>query len=188
LQPQDAILLKEMSTSTDDLDVINPYRFELPLAPSIAAELEGVEINLEKIGYLYRQLEMKYDLVLVEGAGGLLAPLYGTFTNADLIRLLEIPMIIVAKDALGTINHTLLTVEYARNNGLCVLGIIINSLNKSPDPSTKTNPQVIKKLSGLPLLGVIPFLPLPERKDLSVVAKLIREQVDTDWVKNSYFV
>ena len=182
LQPQDALFLKEMSYSTDDLDLINPYRLEYPLASSIAAELEGVEIDLKKIGCTYQQLDIKYDLILVEGAGGLLAPLYKTFNSADLIRLLGIPMVVVARNALGTINHTLLTVEYARSNGLNILGVIINTLSSSPDLSTKTNPQVIKKLSGLPLLGVIPYLPLSQREDPTMIAELIGKHVDTDWL------
>ena len=180
LQPQDALFLKEMSYSTDDLDLINPYRLEHPLAPSIAAELESVEINLKKIERIYHQLELKYDLMLVEGVGGLLAPLYKTFNNADLIRLLRIPMIVIVRNTLGTINHTLLTVEYARSNGLTIVGIIINTLSDSPDLSTKTNPQVIKKLSGLPLLGVIPYLTLPQREDLSLITELIDEHVNTE--------
>ena len=180
LQPQDALFLKEMSASADELELINPYRFEHPLAPSMAAELEGIEIDLKEIERIYRQLEHTHDLMLVEGAGGLLAPVYKTFTVADLIKLLDIPLVVVAKNSLGTINHTLLTVEYARNNGLTVLGIIINNLISSPDSSSETNPQIIKELSGLPLLGVVPCLPLPERKDPLLVAKLIGEHVDTD--------
>ena len=81
---------------------------------------------------------------------------------------------------MGTINHTLLTVEYARNNGLTVLGIIISNLISSPDSSSETNPQIIKELSGLPLLGVVPYLSPPERKDPSLIAKLIGEHVDTE--------
>lgn len=184
LQPQDALFLKEMSSSTDDLDMINPYRLEHPLAPSIAAELEGVEIDPNKIKCIYQQLELTHDLMLVEGAGGLLSPLYKSFTNADLVKLLGIPIIVVARNALGTINHTLLTVECARSSGLTILGVIINNLNTNSDPSMKTNPQVIKKLSGLPLLGVISYLPLPERKDSSLIAELISECLDTDQLKD----
>ena len=179
LQPHDALFLKEMSSSTDDLDLIVPYRLEHPLAPSIAAEIEGVEIDLEEIKRIYKQLECKHDLMLVEGAGGLLAPLYKSFTNADLVKLLGIPMVVVARDSLGTINHTLLTVEYARSNGLTVLGIIINNLSSSPDPSTKSNPGIIKELSGVPMLGVIPYLPLPQREDGALIAELIGKHVDS---------
>lgn len=180
LQPQDALFLKEMSSSTDDLDVITPYRLEHLLAPSIAAELEGVEIDPQKIERIYRQLERTHDLMLVEGAGGLLVPLYKTFTSADLIKLLGIPMVVVARNGLGTINHTLLTVEHARSNGLTVLGVIINNLSDGPDPSKENNPQIIKELSGLPLLGVIPYLTLPQRENTSLVAETVNEHIDTD--------
>jgi len=184
LLPHDALFLKKMSYSTDDLDLINPYRLESPLAPSIAAELEGVEIDLKKIRRIYQQLDLKYDFMLVEGAGGLLAPLYKTFNSADLIRLLGIPMLVIARNTLGTINHALLTVEYARSNGLTILGIIINNLSVTPDLSTKTNSQVIKKLSGLPLLGVIPYLPLPQREEPAMISELIGKHVDTDRLRD----
>ena len=179
LQPQDALFLKEMSHSQDELDLINPYRFEQPLSPSVAADLEGLEIDFKKIEKIYMQLAATYQLTLVEGAGGLLSPLYKNFTNAELIGLLEIPVVVVARDALGTINHTLLTVEYARSQGIHVLGVIINTLSATPDPSTKTNAQVIKRLSGVSLLGVVPYLATPERYDLSSIAKHVGEHVDT---------
>ncbi len=184
LQPLDALFLKEMASSTDDLNLIVPYCLEHPLAPSIAAELESIEIDLENIKSIYQQLERKYDVVLVEGAGGLLSPLYKTFTNVDLIKLLGIPVIVVARNALGTINHTLLTVECARNNGLTILGVIINNLSPDGDRSTNDNPRVIKKLSGQPLLGTIPFLPVPHRDDMELIAEMIVEHVNMDELRD----
>ena len=184
LQPLDALFLKEMSASTDDLDLIVPYRLEHPLAPSIAAELESIEIDLENIKSIYRQLELKYDIILVEGAGGVLSPLYKTFTNVDLIKLLDIPVIVVARNTLGTINHTLLAVECARSNGLTILGIIINNLSPNDDLSTNDNPRVIKKLSGLPLLGVVPFLPVPHCENMELIADLLDEHVDADLLRD----
>ena len=182
LQPHDALFLKKMSSSIEDLDLINPYRLEQPLAPSIAAELEGVEVDLKKIKKNYQQLELRNDLVLVEGVGGLLSPLYENFTNADLIRILGIPVVVIAGNGLGTINHTLLTVKCALTGGLTVLGIIINNPGNFPDASAETNPQIIEKLAGLPLLGVIPNLSSLERKEPASIATLISRHVDTDWV------
>jgi len=184
LQPLDALFLKEMASSTDDLDLIVPYRLEHPLAPSIAAELESIEIDLENIKSIYQQLERKYDVVLVEGAGGLLSPLYKTFTNVDLIKLLGIPVIVVARNALGTINHTLLTVECARGNGLTILGVIINNLSPDGDPSINDNPRVIKKLSGQTMLGTIPFLPVPHRDDMELIAEMIVEHVNMNELRD----
>ena len=182
LHPHDALFLKEMSLSTDDLDRIVPYRLEHPLTPSVAAELEGVVIDLDAIKEVYQQLASQHDLMLVEGAGGLLAPLYKNSTSVDLIRLLDIPLIVVARNSLGTINHTLLTVEHARHSGLTVMGIILNCCSPDPDISAETNHQVIRQLSGLPLLGEVPFCHHPERSDR--LAALIDEHVDSDLLKN----
>jgi dethiobiotin synthetase len=180
LHSQDALFLKKMSSSPDDLDQIVPYRLELPLTPSVAAEMEGIEIDLKEVKRIYQQLERNYDLMLIEGVGGLLAPLYKRFTSVDLVRLLGIPVIVVARNTLGTINHTLLTVEHARQRSLALVGIIINNCDADPDVSSETNPEVIKQLSGLPLLGVIPYLPLPRRDDASLLAEVMGEYVDRD--------
>jgi dethiobiotin synthetase len=146
----------------------------------VAAALADVTIDLEVINRSYRRIAGRNDLVLVEGAGGLLAPLFRHLTGVDLIRLLEIPLIIVARNALGTINHTLLTVEHARRSGLSLLGIILNHCLPSPDLSAETNPGIIERLSGLPLLGVMPHLPPSVREDPSLLADIIGREVHID--------
>lgn len=177
LQPDDALFLKKMAASADALDDIVPYRLEQPLTPSVAAALSGIAIDLQVISSAYRRLAGHSDLVLVEGAGGLLAPITGHATGMDLIRLLQIPIIVVARNALGTINHTLLTVEHARRSGLIVLGVILNQCAPAPDLSAETNPGIITELSGLPLLGVMPYLPPPVREDPSQLAEVIGREV-----------
>lgn len=180
LHPQDALFLKKMSASPDGLDQIVPYRLELPVTPSVGAEMEGIEIDLEKVKRIYQQLERNYDLMLVEGVGGLLAPLYKRLSSVDLVRLLGIPLIVVARNRLGTINHTLLTVEHARQQGLKLAGIIINNCEPDPDVSSVTNPGVIRQLAGLPLLGVIPYLPPSKRDDTALLAAVMGEHVDRE--------
>jgi dethiobiotin synthetase len=177
LHPDDAIFLKKMAASDDALDDIVPYRLEQPLTPSVAAALAGVTIDLEVLNRSYRRIAGRNDLVLVEGAGGLLAPIFQHLTGVDLIRLLRIPLIIVARNALGTINHTLLTVEHARRSGLDVLGIIINHCSPSPDLSAETNPGIIAEMSGLPLLGVMPYLPAAVREDPPLLAEVVSREV-----------
>jgi len=105
---------------------------------------------------------------------------FGSLASHPCLAILEIPVVVVARDALGTINHTLLTVEYARSHGIKVLGVIINTLSATPDPPTKTNAQVIKRLSGVSLLGVVSYLATPARNDLSSITKLVGEHVDTN--------
>ncbi len=184
LYPQDGAFLQKMSASNDDLDKIVPYRLEHPLTPSVAAELEDVVIDLEAIQNIYQQREDQYDLMLVEGVGGLLAPLYKRLTSVDLIRLLDIPLIVVARNALGTINHTLLTVEHARESGLTVFGVILNCCSPDPDVSVETNPRVIRELSGVPFLGEVPFFSHPEGTDMVALAALIEEHLDSNLLKN----
>ena len=184
LHPHDGVFLQKMSSSTDDLDKIVPYRLEHPLTPSVAAKLENVVIDLKSIQNIYQQREDQYDLMLVEGVGGLLAPLYKRSTSVDLIRLLDIPLIVVARNALGTINHTLLTVEHARQKGLAVFGVILNCCSSDPDVSVETNHEVIRELSGVPFLGKVPFLAQTEETDGVALAALIEKHLDSNLLKN----
>ena len=184
LQPQDGVFLQKMSASTDELEKIVPYRLEHPLTPSVAAELEGVVIDLEAIREIYHQREDQYDLMLVEGVGGLLAPLYKGSTSVDLIRLLDIPLVVVARNALGTINHTLLTVGQARQSGLTVFGVILNCCTPDPDVSVETNRQVIRELAGVPFLGEVPFFSHQTETDRVALAALIEKHLDSNLLEN----
>lgn len=158
MYPEDAMRLKEASGSEDALDLINPYRFSLPLAPSIASELTGTAIDLNVIKGSFEKLSKAHELMLVEGAGGLLVPINGKHTVADLIRLLNIPVIIVAASRLGAINHTLLTVEAARARNIQVAGIILNnSFPEDGDLSRRHNLKEIMRLAGAPVLGEVPY-------------------------------
>ncbi len=159
LIPSDSIFLKKASGSRDSLELINPYRFKRPLAPAVASELEGVRIDISHILKTYNTLRKRHDIVIVEGAGGILVPVYKDYLFIDLIRDMESPIIIVARPGLGTINHTLLTIRCAQEYGVPVIGFIINHTKSSrSDPSEKTNPLVIKRLSNVPLIGNFPFI------------------------------
>lgn len=159
---EDAKILKKASGVDDGLDIINPLFFKKPLAPISAARLEKKKINLSKIFKSYNKLRKKYDFLIVEGIGGILVPIKLNFLVADLIKKLNLPIIIVARPNLGTINHTLLTVKAAKSYRLRIKGVIIN-YSKKPGPdynsrlAEKTAPKVIEKISGVPLLGVIPY-------------------------------
>lgn len=159
LIPSDAILLKEAAEAKDSLSIINPYRFEMPLAPAVASKLKGVRINISRILESYNILRERYEVVIVEGAGGLLVPIYKGYLFIDLIRDMGIPILVVARPGLGTINHTLLTIRCAEEYGIRIIGIVINhTTRKKTDLSYKTNPIVIKRLSDVPILGVLPFI------------------------------
>ena len=156
---EDVAFYKHVLNLKDDYNLINPYCFKEPIAPGVAAKREGVMVNLDTIKEKCYKLAKQYDILLIEGAGGLLAPINEKLeTNADLIEKLNVPIIIVSKLALGTINHSVLTIEYAKKiKNLSVLGIIFNSANHSQNEiAEKTNPAIINQMSGIKILGVIP--------------------------------
>jgi dethiobiotin synthetase len=162
LIPDDTVKLMKASGVNEPIDFINPYRLKHPLAPSVAAEIEGVKISGKKIISTYHSLSKKYDITVVEGAGGIMVPVYKKYLFLDLARDMKLPVVIVSRPGLGTINHTLLTIEAAKNRGVDVLGVIINySIKTRKGLSEKTNPEVIRNLARVPVLGIIPFTKHP---------------------------
>ncbi|HLE24278.1 MAG TPA: dethiobiotin synthase [Thermodesulfobacteriota bacterium] len=139
------------------LDEVCPYRFPYPLAPLVAANLAGEMIDLERIKSCFNKLSSIHDTVIVEGAGGLLVPITDGYLMSDLAFDLGLSLIIVTGPGLGTINHTLLTVESAKARGLKVMGIVINQFPSNPGLAERTNPELIHRMIGAPILGVLPF-------------------------------
>ncbi|KAF0132898.1 MAG: dethiobiotin synthase [Candidatus Saganbacteria bacterium] len=150
----DALYLKEKLKLKDPLELINPIHFEKPLAPYPASGFKMNKTKLDKIFSAYKKLSSIHDLVLVEGIGGVMVPITKNYFVADLIKQLNIPAIIVARAGLGTINHTLLTVEILRRKKIDILGIILNGHNGS-DLSEKTNARIIEEISKAPILAKI---------------------------------
>ncbi len=135
----------------------NPFRFRNPLAPHVAAGLEKREIDLKKIHDAYRELQKHYDFIIVEGIGGLLVPITKDYFVSHLIREMQLPLLIVARSGLGSINHTLLTLDAAVIRGFQIRGIIFNRVPAvNCSLADMTNPKVIHELSGAPILGTLP--------------------------------
>ncbi len=171
-----------------DAQLVNPYRFPLPAAPEIAARRAGLRIELGVIHQAYEALSRDADLTLVEGAGGLLVPLADGLTIADLILRLDLPVLIVARTQLGTINHTLLTAEVARRRGLRVLGVIFSELRRAPrsssggtgGPFDDETVATIARFGELPSFGVLPWLSPALRSDGPRLAALARAHLRID--------
>jgi len=158
LYSPDAIYLFEAAENEYPL-LSNPIRFRNPLAPHIASQIEKTPVDLRKILWAYHEICQLYDFIIVEGIGGLLVPFANNYFVADLIKEFDLPVIIVARGNLGTVNHTLLTVQAAVNKGLNVLGIILNGMPQANlSMAEVTNPRVIQDLTGLPILGILPHL------------------------------
>jgi len=153
----DAEFLAHCADSADNLGTINPVRYRQPLAPAVAAERAHRPIDYEAIWTAYRWIAAHSDVVVVEGVGGLLVPLDRTTMVADLAGQLGLPLVVVARAGLGTINHTLLTVEAARSRGLEIAAIVFNFY--SADRATlaeETNPEVVARYAKLDLPIVVP--------------------------------
>jgi len=135
---------------------IAPYRLREPLAPAEAARIDGVRIDFAAIKASFDRLASLYQYVIVEGAGGLMVPLSGGLLVADLARELDLPLLVVARPGLGTINHTVLTCFAAQQLGLQVAGVIINGMPEHPGRAEQGAPHQIGSLCGAPVLGIWP--------------------------------
>jgi dethiobiotin synthetase len=154
----DAKIYEKIMDFEQPLDVINPIFLKKPLAPSVAARLDRRKIDFKKIFSAFKKLREHYEIVLVEGAGGLLVPIRDDFFVADLAKEMRAPILIVTRPKLGTLNHTILTVEAARSRNLRVLGLVINYTSRCRDGlAERTNRAELPKLCGAPLLGVVKF-------------------------------
>ncbi|MGA9755377.1 MAG: dethiobiotin synthase [Desulfobaccales bacterium] len=157
LIPTDARFARRLTGLDEPLEVLTPIALGLPLAPGVAAAQAGVEVDLGRIAAGIEDLAGRYEILVVEGAGGLYVPLIGThFLVLDLIRWLGLPLAVVAKSGLGTINHTVLTVKAALAAGIRVAGVILNRYPEHPGLAEATNPGVIEALTGVPILGRLP--------------------------------
>jgi len=162
-------VLKAAQTGDDDdaawiaarvpgIAVRTALRYEAPVAPVVAARLEGApEPSLEPIVTAARELRASADGILVEGSGGLLVPISRRETFAEVALALDLPLLIVARPGLGTLNHTALTVEVARARGIAVAGVVVCGTTTDPDVAERTNLDELRRIA--PLLGTLPYDP-----------------------------
>ncbi|HEY7424230.1 MAG TPA: dethiobiotin synthase [Gemmataceae bacterium] len=169
---EDTRLLAEAAGDAD-LAAVTPFTFAAPAAPPVAARLAGTSVKLEDLIAAVRRRAADGTTVLVEGVGGLLCPLTERETVADLVRELDLPLIVVARRSLGTLNHTLLTVEAARHCGLRVAGVVVTETTPVQSVAEETNVEELRKRLDVPLLAV-----LPHRTDTDERAEPAVEAVD----------
>ncbi|WP_226375177.1 dethiobiotin synthase [Effusibacillus dendaii] len=155
----DAGRLKRLAGVDDPREEICPYSFSEPIAPLLAAERAGRTVTLQDVLDGYRRIREKHSFVVVEGAGGLAVPYIEGMMVADVAAAFGLPLLVVARPNLGTVNHTVLTVEYARKKGLRVLGVVISGYGKQPTGTAEEmNPKLIEQWGQVPVLGKLPWL------------------------------
>jgi dethiobiotin synthetase len=140
----------------NDLEAITPWAFPEPAAPPVAARLAGATLSLPEIVAAVRRRGDGGGMLLVEGVGGLLCPLTERERVADLAAQLRLPLVVVARRSLGTLNHTLLTLEVARGRGLAVAGVVVSETAPPRGAAEETNVEELRRRIGVPLLAVVP--------------------------------
>jgi len=174
--PRDAQALLAASGRTDlRLPQVCPFPLYLPVAPTAAAAAQGLEISLSVLLLHFTMAQAFGDAVIVESAGGLLSPYAPAITTADLAAAFDLPIILVARNSLGTINHTALAISEIRRRGLPFIGTIL--VNTTPDPNSERmcNSSQIGDLTGTPPLGTLPYLDSPTP---DLLADALAESVD----------
>lgn len=176
--PADAALLWRAAQPPTTQSDACLYAFRLPAAPSLAARAEGARVDLDLIVERAHSLANRGDFLLVEGAGGLLVPYSDRLTTVDLASRLGLPLLVVARTALGTLNHTALTLREAERNGLEVAGVIFNRTSEDLEPHEAGNADLIEDLTGRRPWGPFPFVSPAHRADLDGLANALAAAVD----------
>ena len=193
---EDGAFLAACADSSRPLAEITPLRFERALAPNVAAQIENRDIDIDIIFEEYIRMAETTDTVVVEGVGGILCPISDHFNVLQFAAMTELPLVIVARPDLGTINHTLLTLQAARAAGLTVAGVIINQYRDEPYQSGQslsirddseiarlTNPKQISMLGDVEILTLV-----MQDDDTSVTDVKLSEEImlsinSVDWLR-----
>lgn len=159
---EDALRLVAAAQVHDPWSLVNPVCFREPLAPWTAARRARRVIRLRQVLSAFHTLARRHAFLIVEGIGGLLVPLTSRLMVADLAKRMGLPLLIVARPGLGTLNHTLLTIQCARDRGLAVRGVLFNhthapSRDEMSRVAVQTNPSILYHLARVPVLGSLPF-------------------------------
>lgn len=166
LRNEDALLLQSVITEPLIYEQINPIALRAAIAPHIAAVQEKRVLSADRIAGFCRGSLMMADFTLVEGAGGWRVPLNPRETMADLVRILQLPVILVVGMRLGCINHALLSIDAIRNDGLQLVGWVANCMDANM-PALQENIDSLRVRIPAPCLGVVPWLPEPDPVQVS---------------------
>lgn len=159
LIPEDSIQLAKSSDVNDPLELITPYTFKEAVAPFVAAIENKMIIDTDRIIKEFKTMSGRHEYMIVEGIGGVLVPITRNFFVVDLVKRLNMPALIVTRPGLGTINHTMLTINCLKNKKIPIKGIVINYSRKGGGTlAEKKYPETIEALSRVPVIGVIPHM------------------------------
>ncbi|REB08075.1 dethiobiotin synthase [Sporosarcina sp. BI001-red] len=174
---QDTSSYKDYSLYPLDNDLLNTYSFPVAASPHYAAELAGHQIDEKLVLQTIENLKVKFETVICEGAGGLLVPLHSNTkrTLLDVVEQSDLPVVLVASTKLGTINHTLLSIEALQARGISVQGIVFNQFNQTP--LEQNNMETIRRFTGLPSVVIKANSTIESFTDVPVLEGLMSNEV-----------
>lgn len=175
--PADALALREAARSVLPLDIVCPHRFRAAVAPGVAAHRLGREPSWDTTLAAWERV--RHGPVVVEGAGGLFVPLDAAHDVVDLISTLGLPVVLVARAGLGTLNHTALSLEALERRGVPVAAVLLSRSTPTRDSSERDNPVLIARRHRVQVLGPVPYLVEPRRRHAAfrrALAPLVRDR------------
>ena len=164
----DVAKLVEAASVKDPENLINPVFLPLPTSPYDATKLLELSVDMPLIFEQFKKLLSLHEIVLVEGIGGIMTPIAKNFFVADMIKKMDIEVIIVTRATIGTLNHTVMTCKMCKDYGIKIRGLVINNFDEKGTPAEKNAPVTLYELTGVPILGTIPFI-----RDLNSIEKII---------------
>jgi dethiobiotin synthetase len=180
LYPEDGTLLRAASQQDLSIDECAPFRFSLPASPARAAAVEGSRIFVSDLVEHVLAIAESRDFVIVEGAGGLMVPIEDRLMMIDFIQRLGYPVLLVARTRLGTVNHTLLSVEALRSREMSIAGIVLSSLDETTGPEELFTRRDIERLAGDLPVTVLPHLGSEITADPAKIADAMTEAWGVD--------
>ncbi len=185
LYSSDTHFVKKVSELDEEFDNITPYAFKTPVSPHLAARIENKSIDISVIKSKFQFLKEKYEYIIAEGMGGIIVPVTNErYMLFDLIKELKMDCLLVARAGVGTINHTALTVNFAKSIGLKIKGIIINQYTN--EFYENDNIKIIEELTKIPVIAVIPrFKDVDtERFEISNIRQVFDEKIKCEAILN----
>ncbi|MGD1836345.1 MAG: dethiobiotin synthase [Nitrososphaeraceae archaeon] len=173
------ILIESIKNNTEKIDeqLVNPVFYNLPTAPYLAAKILKKEIvDIKKVIKKYEKISKNHEFTIVEGIGGIMVPLTKNKTVIDMIKEMNLSVIVVTTNKIGTINHTILTIQMCKKYSIPVYGIIINNIERNNDPKIDNAlPQILQEMTGEKIIANIPFI---SNLTSNKIKKILEKSID----------
>lgn len=174
----DVGIIVEASRTKDSEDLINPVFLPIPTSPYDATKLLSLPVDIPLILTTFTKLLSIHDVLLVEGIGGIMTPITKNFFVVDMIKAMDIETIIVTRATLGTLNHTMMTYQLCKDFGIKVKGLVINNFDEKGSAAEKNAPITLHEITGLDILGVVPFI--KDYNKIDTMIEMVGKKVDVE--------